>query len=192
MKTVTVRIDYDPNTKTYGATSEELPDFQRDFWKSLPSDATLRNRPRRPNAMAPFERLAFASSMLQEQRSDPTFGILLVIFQSALLLFQVEKMTATAKIERRIALAPSGNFFTVDDFLGFASAAAVKSTIARPAVRVREGAYLPARRRDRACAVVPRAGSRRAREARHVGRRFSRARTSPPARRPRAVTRPSG
>jgi predicted RNase H-like HicB family nuclease len=26
MKTVTVRIDYDPNTKTYGATSEELPD----------------------------------------------------------------------------------------------------------------------------------------------------------------------
>ena len=26
MRTVTVRIDYDPNTKTYGATSEELPD----------------------------------------------------------------------------------------------------------------------------------------------------------------------
>lgn len=26
MKTVTVRIDYDVNTKTYGATSEELPD----------------------------------------------------------------------------------------------------------------------------------------------------------------------
>jgi predicted RNase H-like HicB family nuclease len=26
MKTVTVRIDYDPNTKTYGATSKELPD----------------------------------------------------------------------------------------------------------------------------------------------------------------------
>lgn len=26
MKTVTVRIDYDPDTKTYGATSEDLPD----------------------------------------------------------------------------------------------------------------------------------------------------------------------
>ena len=26
MRTVTVRIDYDPNTNTYGATSEELPD----------------------------------------------------------------------------------------------------------------------------------------------------------------------
>jgi predicted RNase H-like HicB family nuclease len=27
MKTITVRIDYDPNTKTYGTTSEELPDI---------------------------------------------------------------------------------------------------------------------------------------------------------------------
>ena len=26
MKNITVRIDYDPETKTYGATSEELPD----------------------------------------------------------------------------------------------------------------------------------------------------------------------
>jgi predicted RNase H-like HicB family nuclease len=26
MKTVAVRIDYDPETKTYGATSEDLPD----------------------------------------------------------------------------------------------------------------------------------------------------------------------
>ena len=26
MKTVAVRIDYDPDTKTYGATSDELPD----------------------------------------------------------------------------------------------------------------------------------------------------------------------
>ena len=26
MKTITVRIDYDPNTKTYGATSDDYPD----------------------------------------------------------------------------------------------------------------------------------------------------------------------
>lgn len=27
MKTVTVRIEFDPDTKTYGATSEDLPDI---------------------------------------------------------------------------------------------------------------------------------------------------------------------
>jgi predicted transcriptional regulator of viral defense system len=59
-------------------------------------------------------------------------------------------MTATAKIERRIALAPSGKVFTVDDFLGFASPAAVKSTLSRLSKRgvidrARRGLYFKPR-----------------------------------------------
>jgi predicted transcriptional regulator of viral defense system len=59
-------------------------------------------------------------------------------------------MTATAKIERRIALAPVGKAFTVDDFLGSASPAVVKSTLSRLSKRgeldrARRGLYFKPR-----------------------------------------------
>lgn len=63
-----------------------------------------------------------------------------------MLLSQIEKMTASAKIERRIGAAPAGHAFTIEDFLGVASPAAIKTTLSRLSKRgqvdrVRRGLY---------------------------------------------------
>jgi predicted transcriptional regulator of viral defense system len=63
-----------------------------------------------------------------------------------MLLFQLEKMTTSAKIERRVAAAPPGHAFTIEDFLGMASPAAVKTALSRLSKRgtvdrVRRGLY---------------------------------------------------
>jgi predicted transcriptional regulator of viral defense system len=55
-------------------------------------------------------------------------------------------MTASAKIERRVAAAPPGHAFTIEDFLGMASPAAVKTALSRLSKRgavdrVRRGLY---------------------------------------------------
>ncbi len=55
-------------------------------------------------------------------------------------------MTASAKIERRVAAAPPGHAFTLEDFLGLASTAAVKTVLSRLSKRgavdrVRRGLY---------------------------------------------------
>lgn len=63
-----------------------------------------------------------------------------------MLLSKAEKMTATAKIERRIAAARPGHAFTTEDFLGMASPATVKTALSRLSKRgaidrVRRGLY---------------------------------------------------
>lgn len=55
-------------------------------------------------------------------------------------------MTASAKIERRVAAAPPGQAFTIEDFLGMASPTAVKTALSRLSKRgvvdrVRRGLY---------------------------------------------------
>jgi predicted transcriptional regulator of viral defense system len=63
-----------------------------------------------------------------------------------MLLSQAEKMTASAKIERRVAAAPPGHAFTIEDFRGMASPTAVKTALSRLSKRgmvdrVRRGLY---------------------------------------------------
>lgn len=55
-------------------------------------------------------------------------------------------MTVSAKIERRVASAPPGHTFTVDEFLGMASPTAIKTALSRLSKRgaldrVRRGLY---------------------------------------------------
>jgi predicted transcriptional regulator of viral defense system len=55
-------------------------------------------------------------------------------------------MTVSARIERRVAAAPPGHAFTIEDFLGMASPAAVKTALSRLSKRgeidrVRRGLY---------------------------------------------------
>jgi Family of unknown function (DUF6088) len=63
-----------------------------------------------------------------------------------MLLYREEKMTGHAQVEHRVKLAPPGHVFTIEDFLGIASPAAVKTALSRLSKqgaidRVRRGLY---------------------------------------------------